>query len=263
MDVGVGAVLAASGAGKFYLYRGTATGLSATAARTLTGTDGANSLFGGFVAGINRSRSDVGRSAKTTCLLFSSTFARDASLTSWRGLRPQCEPGGDNEIRWCRHALACGVLFFGPRQPGKRPRQTRRCRRRKFGNHRETSGNDGSVVRGDGVGESCNEEGATRACCDTGRQTCSGTAEFQQWGPCLGPDGSKSPARSAGPTTASRASSLRSATLDGRRRLRPRAKTTSSHRPAMVGRHRLRPRATTTSFRTAMAMAERRRRRAL
>ena len=72
----------------------------------------------------------------------------------------------------------------------------------KFGNssgNGSGTGNDGSVVRADGVGEPCNEEGATRACCETGRQTCGGTAEFQQWGPCLGPDGKQVTCMSGGP----------------------------------------------------------------
>jgi hypothetical protein len=54
-------------------------------------------------------------------------------------------------------------------------------------------------VRADGVGESCSQEGATRTCCETGHQTCAGTAEFQQWGPCLGPDGQQVTCTSGGP----------------------------------------------------------------
>jgi hypothetical protein len=53
IDSGVGAVLAASSAGKFYLYRGTSGGLAATPAQTLPGPDGAQSLFGGLIGGVN------------------------------------------------------------------------------------------------------------------------------------------------------------------------------------------------------------------
>jgi hypothetical protein len=52
-------------------------------------------------------------------------------------------------------------------------------------------GSDGGpvIVRTDGVGDACTEQGAMRVCCETGHQTCTGTAEFKQWGPCLGANG--------------------------------------------------------------------------
>jgi hypothetical protein len=36
---------------------------------------------------------------------------------------------------------------------------------------------------------SCNSAGATQSCCGTGTQTCSGSAEFLTWGPCVDPSG--------------------------------------------------------------------------
>jgi hypothetical protein len=59
------------------------------------------------------------------------------------------------------------------------------------------------IVRTDGVGESCTEEGATRACCDTGRQKCTGTVEFRMWGECLGPDGKPITCSTGGPNDCS------------------------------------------------------------
>lgn len=61
----------------------------------------------------------------------------------------------------------------------------------------------GGPVRTDGVGEGCTDEGATRACCDTGRQTCSGTVEFRMWGECLGPDGKRITCSTGGPNDCS------------------------------------------------------------
>lgn len=49
-------------------------------------------------------------------------------------------------------------------------------------------GGSGGGSAGGGASQSCTTPGATRACCNTGTQTCSG-GEFATWGPCLAPDG--------------------------------------------------------------------------
>jgi hypothetical protein len=62
------------------------------------------------------------------------------------------------------------------------------------------TGSGGSgVVRSDGVGESCSADGATRTCCDAGRQSCSGSVEFMQWGPCLDANGKQITCTTGGP----------------------------------------------------------------
>jgi hypothetical protein len=53
------------------------------------------------------------------------------------------------------------------------------------------SGGDNQIKRNDGVGESCSQDGAMRACCDTGMQKCTGTTEFMQWGDCLDASGKR------------------------------------------------------------------------
>jgi hypothetical protein len=62
---------------------------------------------------------------------------------------------------------------------------------------------DSGPVRTDGVGEGCSVEGATRPCCETGRQTCSGTVEFRMWGECLDSNGKRITCSSGGPNDCS------------------------------------------------------------
>jgi hypothetical protein len=74
-----------------------------------------------------------------------------------------------------------------------------------FGNSAGSGAGSGSgsggtgVTRADGFGEACDQEGASRMCCDTGHQTCGGTVEFKQWGPCLDASGKQITCTSGGP----------------------------------------------------------------
>lgn len=50
------------------------------------------------------------------------------------------------------------------------------------------SGGSSSTGGNDATNQSCTTPGATRACCSSGMQTCTG-GEFPSWGPCLAADG--------------------------------------------------------------------------
>jgi hypothetical protein len=54
--------------------------------------------------------------------------------------------------------------------------------------------------RSDGVGDSCDTQGMMRSCCeDMGMQSCGGTEEFKQWGPCLDKSGKQITCTTGGP----------------------------------------------------------------
>ncbi len=54
-----------------------------------------------------------------------------------------------------------------------------------------SAGSGASAANPTGEGTGCTMDGATRSCCTTGTQTCSGTVEFLTWGACLDAKGVK------------------------------------------------------------------------
>ena len=77
-------------------------------------------------------------------------------------------------------ALACSSSDSGSGPGGKNGPDD-------FGNATGNGSGAGSggSISADGVGQACDEEGATRECCGRGQQTCEGSFEFKQWGACL------------------------------------------------------------------------------